>query len=89
MLDFYRQLGSYINQGFVIFTENDLTHTMNRIGLTKRAGNAKLNLDAVQLTEVELPTGSTVIEADRLGIALDTCGLFLYQDIDHKGDCKK
>ena len=62
---------------------------MNRIGLTKRAGNAKLNLDAVQLTEVELPTGSTVIEADRLGIALDTCGLFLYQDIDHKGDCKK
>ena len=27
MLDFYRQLGSYINQGFVIFTENDLTHT--------------------------------------------------------------
>ena len=76
-------------QGTVPFCNKKEPSLMNRIGLTKRAGNAKLNLDAVQLTEVELPTGSTVIEADRLGIALDTCGLFLYQDIDHKGDCKK
>ena len=33
MLDFYRQLGSYINQGFVIFTENDLTHTFGAVFL--------------------------------------------------------
>lgn len=54
MLDFCRQLGSYINQGFVIFTENDLTHT----------AQDALNLALVTLEDdhAEIPKSSNPVK---------------------------
>ena len=52
MLDFYRQLGSYINQGFVIFTENGLTHTVHDFALRNHE-QWRYNMNIIEMSDEE------------------------------------